>query len=97
MLLKSKVKEESAIDKAIEIRVDQLQLVDSEDDSEKIKNVERLAAVKEKMEGPKPEPLSVNTIVMAATSLIGILAMLHYEKLDVITSKVLGFIPKPRL
>lgn len=96
MFIKTKTKEENALDKAISIRVDQLQLIDDEDDGEKIKNVERLAMVKEKIEGPKPEPISPNTVIMAITSLLGIVAMLQYEKLDVITSKVLNFIPKAR-
>lgn len=38
-----------------------------------------------------------NTVIVAAGNLVGILAMLNFEKLGVITSKALGFIMKPKV
>lgn len=88
-------KEKNALDEAIELRIDQLGLVD-EDDSEKVNDLRKLVEVKEKLEGPRFK-IDPNTIITALTSIGGIVLMLHYEKLDVITSKVLGFIQKPKL
>ncbi len=91
-----KPKEEKPLDKAIELRIDQLQLVDDATDEARTKDLERLVQVKEKLEGPKFR-IDPNTIITAVASVGGIVLMLNYEKLDVITSKVTSFIPKLRL
>ena len=91
-----KQKEKNALDKAIDMRIEQLQLVDPDDDGEKIRDLENLVQVKEKLEGPKFR-INPNTIISALASVGSILLMLNYEKLDVITSKVTGFIPKLKL
>lgn len=45
----------------------------------------------------KKTRIDPNTIVTAGASLAGILLVLNYEKVDIITTKALGFIPKVRL
>jgi hypothetical protein len=42
-------------------------------------------------------PIDINTIITAAASLGGIVLILNYEKLGVVTSKALSFIPKLRV
>lgn len=51
----------------------------------------RFAAEKEKENSWKPSP---DAVVGAAASVLGILLVLNYEKLNVITSKAVGFIGK---
>lgn len=41
--------------------------------------------------------IDVNTVLTIAGSLAGIVLILKYEKLDIITSKALGFIPKLKM
>lgn len=52
---------------------------------------EKLDFEKEKSRTWKPSP---DAIVTAAASIIGIVAILHYEKIGVVTSKALGFVGK---
>ena len=67
--------------------------VDSPEYSAAIKNVHVLCqAVAEKA----PEQVDTNTIVMAVTNIMGILLVLNYEKLNVVTSKTFGMIYKGR-
>lgn len=80
---------------AIELRISELGEV-GENDSAKVDDLKKLVEVKEKLEGPRFW-IDPNTVITALASIGGILLMLNYEKLDVITSKVLNFIPKPRL
>ncbi len=94
--LKKKQKEEKPLDKAIALRIDQLQLVDDEADETRVKDLEKLVQVKEKLEGPKFR-IDPNTIIAAFASVGSVVLMLNYEKMDVITSKVTSFIPKLRL
>lgn len=44
-----------------------------------------------------PNRIDVNTVLTVAGSLAGIVLILRYEKLDIITSKALGFIPKLKM
>lgn len=88
-------REKNALAKAIDERIEQLSIVD-EDDSAKVDDLKKLVEVKEKLEGPRFW-IDPNTIITALASIGGILLMLNYEKLDVITSRALNFIPKPRL
>ncbi len=45
---------------------------------------------------PKPEKLSPNTIAVVAGNLAGILLILGFEKANVVTSKALNLLLKPR-
>lgn len=48
-------------------------------------------------EPPEPKKtVSPDTILLVAGNLLGILAVLNYERLHVVTSKALGFVMKPR-
>lgn len=67
---------------------------DHELESEKIQlDGEKFDVEKEQLKSWKPSP---DAIVGAAASVLGILCVLHYEKVGVITSKALGFIGKMR-
>ena len=64
--------------------------------------IEALEAKTERESAPEPvlpEPkktVSPDTILLVAGNLLGILAVLNYERVHVVTSKALGFILKPR-
>jgi hypothetical protein len=45
----------------------------------------------------KPNTVSADTIVTVAGSLAGILAVLSYEHVNVVTSKAMSFIIKPKI
>lgn len=57
-------------------------------------NLRTLYEIKATSKKTKIDP---NTLITAGASLAGILLVLHYEKVDVIATKALGFIPKVRL
>lgn len=52
---------------------------------------EKFVAEQEKLRSWKPSP---DAVVGAAASVVGILFVLHFEKLGVVTSKALGFVGK---
>lgn len=47
-------------------------------------------------EANKPKQLSPDVVLTAAVNLAGILAILHHERVHVVTSKALGFVMKLR-
>lgn len=91
-------KEDSKIDEAINDQLDQLNTSSrsSEEEAKAIENLERLGAVKVQVEG-QTQQVNPNTIISAVVTIGATLLMLNYEKLNVITSKAFGFLPKPRL
>lgn len=83
------------LQKAIDLRIEELQIVDDENDPEKVKTLDQLVGIREKMFAPR-FAVDPNVVIMALVSLFEIGLMLNYEKLEVITSKVMPFILKPR-
>lgn len=60
--------------------------------------VEQVLALKEKANQAKKKALvSPDTIVLALCNLLGIVLILNFEKFDVVSSKALGFVSKPRI
>ena len=54
-----------------------------------LKNLSDLTEVREKSRLFKPD-----TLLQVAANLLGIMSVLHYEKIDIITSKAFGLIKK---
>lgn len=81
------------IQETIEAALKEAELHDpaSEDYTTIARNVETLAKAKALGESKK---LSKDAILGAATSFVGILAVLHYERLAVVSSKAFGLIMK---
>lgn len=48
------------------------------------------------LENKRCSSVSPDTILLVAANLLGILAVLQHERVNVVTSKALGFIVKPR-
>lgn len=70
---------------------------DSEEYNEVLSALERLAGVHEKLNSRKANKLSPDTVAIVVGNLLGIILILKYEKLDIITTKALGFVIKGRV
>lgn len=65
---------------------------ETEEYADMLKQLERLYKLKEQ-DTPKP-PISPEVLLTVGANLFGILAILHYEKVNVVTSKALSFVLK---
>jgi hypothetical protein len=66
------------------------------DSSEYGKLLERVEKLHKMKENEKPSRVTPDTWVLAATNLIGIAVIVHHEHINVITSKALSFVQRPR-
>ncbi|WP_300899424.1 hypothetical protein [Turicimonas muris] len=98
MFGKLRKKEKTELDKAIEVRISNLSITSGspEDDEKSVENLKKLTEVKAELEKPK-NPINPNTFIAGGFTLVTALVMLYYEKSDVITSKVMSILPKPKL
>jgi hypothetical protein len=48
-------------------------------------------------EDEKPKPVSKDTLVIVAANLIGIIMIIKHEHVNVVTSKAIGVLLRPRL
>lgn len=85
----------TALDIAIDEALAQLQgiAVDSDEYTKKMEKITELYKLKEKN---TPAAVSADTKAIVAGNLLGILMILHYERVHVVTSKALSFVLKPR-
>lgn len=65
---------------------------DTEKYTKMVENLDKLCDLEK-----NPNRIDVNTLLTVAGSIGGILLILHYEKVDIIVSKALGFIPKMKI
>lgn len=65
--------------------------VDSKEYTEAVKNLSTLCEARSEKSSSH---ISADTIIMASANIIGIFAILYFEKWDVVTSKALGFVLK---
>jgi hypothetical protein len=65
---------------------------ETEEYADMLKKLERLYKLKEQ-DTPKPV-ISPEVLLTVGANLFGILAILHYEKVNVVTSKALSFVMK---
>lgn len=87
-------KEKSALDEAIEARIEDLDVNDNLDQDEaKIENLKELVEVKEKLEGPK-RSIDPNSILTIVGSMAGTLLILNYEKANALTTKAFGLVQR---
>lgn len=86
---------ELALDKVTLNAIEELGSYESTDEA--YANAEKAVIQLMKLrETNKPKHLSPDAILAASVNLAGILAILHYERVNVITSKALGFVMKLR-
>jgi hypothetical protein len=67
---------------------------DSEEYPKLLEHLERLHQIKTKS---RRDPVSLDTVVSTAGTLLGILAIVAYEQKHVMVSKGFGWIPRPKL
>lgn len=83
------------LDAAIADLFEEMKVVTSDDD-EYIAAVTQLTELYKLRELTKPKSISPDVVLTVAGNLVGILAILHFERVNVITSKALGFVLKLR-
>lgn len=98
MLSFKKNNDTEGLKKAIDDALLELALTkpNTEDYDAILEKIERLY----KLQAPKPEarkPISPDALISAAASLAGIVMIIHHEQIGAITTKALGFIPKPKI
>lgn len=71
----------------------QEQPVNSDEYGEVLSRLEKLQKIRHE---EKPEKFNSDALLMAATNLLGILAILQHEHLNVITSKAMNFVMRTR-
>lgn len=88
---KSNAKLEKAMDELV------VQLGDHPESSDEYGAIlERMSKLHKIQEDRKPESISPNTALTVAANLIGIAVIVRHEHLNVITSKALSFVLRPR-
>lgn len=97
-MFNKKKDEPTLIDKEITSVVDQMQSVEADSDiyNALLDRLERLYKLKLNQESEK-KTVSPDALVAAAASIGGIVLILSYEHANVITSKAMQFVFKPKL
>lgn len=88
----------SKLEKEIDAITIYLEQIDPTDDAYKevSENLERLYKL-QSLKEDKKQRIDPNTVITVLGSLAGILLILKYEKVDVLTSKAIGFVLKGRV
>ena len=96
MKILTRFKKKSDIQKEIDWIIDQMKgmAVSSEEYRAALDNLEQMYKVKQI---EKTNGVSKDTVAIIAGNLLGILLILNYEKLDVVSTKALGFVIKGRV
>lgn len=89
-------KKNEALDGLIQMLEAELAVTDPETEGYKniLERYERLTELRRKEVESRIDP---NTFLVVAGNLVGVLAMLNFERLGVITSKAAGHIIKPKM
>lgn len=58
--------------------------------------LDRIVKLHEMQMNEKPASVSPDTLAVIAANLVGIVLILHYERLNVIRSNAMRFLPRPR-
>lgn len=104
-MFKAKQKEFTKLDKEINNLIGTLECMEGDSEQYKIASENLLTLYKAKSleaeinakEDNILKYISLDTLVNGSISLVEILCILNYEKLDAITSKALNFILKPKI
>jgi hypothetical protein len=87
--------EPSGLDRVIDEHINEMLAVNLDSKDYPVL-LERLAKLYKLKETDAPKRVSADTVAIVAGNLIGILLILHYERLNVIGSKALSFVMKLR-
>ena len=90
-MITKKTPTQTGLDKAIELVVEQM--TDASPD-ELTKLADQVAKLYKLKEIDSPWRVSPDTLILVAGNLVGILLILNYERLNIVTSKAIGFVMK---
>lgn len=87
-------REPSGIEKAIDAVLSEMENLnaDSDEYAQMVNQLVKLHDMKTKEGRRRPSP---DSLVSAAASIIGIALIVGYERAHVVTSRAIGFVPKP--
>jgi hypothetical protein len=97
-VMSTKTKNEpDMLDDAIDRVLTRMQYLDTESDEygTLLSRLDRLTSIKNAQKSDKPR-ISTDTLVSAGASILGIILILGYERVNVVTSKALGFVFKSK-
>lgn len=60
------------------------------------RSVDQISKLHKMKEAERPSSLSQDTLVLCLTNIAGIIMIIKHEQFNVITSKALGFVVKPK-
>src|SRR5580765_4716117 len=86
----------SVIDPVIEALISEMAGYDAGDEAYTTAAVSRNTLIETKAVEPKPDRVSLDTIVVVAANLVGIAMILAFEKNGIITSKSMSLLNRPR-
>lgn len=75
-------------------RITKLHKLKTEENDVSINNIIKMQEME--THDPRFKPVSLDTVLVVAANIFGILWLTNYERENVITSKALGFVLKPR-
>ena len=94
-MFSKKAKEKTELDKAIDSVLEEMSALTA-DSEEYAKDVKQLAELYKIRAGERREQVSINTVLSVGGSLLGIGMIILFERNNVVTSKALSFIIKPK-
>jgi hypothetical protein len=89
-------KEPSALDTVIDQIISEMQGFDAHSEEYQKMSYNLKTLMEAKAIEPKPDKVSANTMAGVAANIIGIVLILVFERTNVITSKSLNFINRPK-
>lgn len=94
-MFKKPKQEKTPLDEVIEDVYSELRGYQAKDKEFK-KATDRLEALYKIKAANKPESVDRNTLAVVAGNLVGILMIINHERINVITSKAVSFVLKPK-
>jgi hypothetical protein len=89
-------KKTSVIDPVIETLISEMAGYDASDEAYTTASLNLKTLIEAKAVEPKPDRVSLDTIVVVAANLVGIAMILAFEKNGIITSKSMSLLNRPR-
>lgn len=91
----TKYEPETKLSKALDKALSELEKYQSDSD-EYATIMEQIVKLHKMKEDEKPSTVDPNTVALIVANLIGIVMILKHERADIITSKAMSFVLKPR-
>jgi len=98
IMLKKKQQEPTALDQAIDTVLSRMQYVEPESDEygTLVSRLDKLHSMKIAQKDNR-QKVSADALIAAGASILGIILIIGYERVNVVTSKALGFVAKAKI